>query len=209
VTGGGYAHEFYSNHFSTGIDSATAFQTERHRTILVGGECAATGKDGTGIRFHNPGNSPLFGGIVVEPGIEHTKNPVVIDGNSPFENVQVYGSLLDVGTGEGAAIRFGNAKNCKLLYPPLRTCAVAHWTKDAQNCGVVTDAGTLSGCTYTDEGAVNPYVSVQGAADRVLLRSLPTGVPMAVEHHPEIGGPVFHNGEKWQTPTMQDFSIDD
>jgi hypothetical protein len=207
VSGVGYAHEFYSNHFATGTDEAVAFQTERHRSILIGGECAATGEDGIGIRFYNPSSTPIYGGVVVEPGIEHTEHPVVIDGDSPVENIQIYGSLLDVGTDEGAAVRFGNAKNCKLIYPVLRNGKVAHWTDQCQDCGVLTDVGTLAGATYTDEGAVRPFVSVRGTSDNSLLGVLPTGVPTFVEYNEEAGAPVVHDGDRWRAPSMQDHDI--
>jgi hypothetical protein len=210
VAGSGYAHEFYSVWCASGRPDATALQTERHRTIVVGGEFACLGDNGTAIRFYNPGNSPRYGGFVVEPGIEHTHNPVDIDGEGAFENVQLYHLLMPSQNADTTAVRFGNAKNCKLINPIIqdakRGAHLAHWSGDAEHCGIVSDAGTLTGCTVSDDGARNPYVSVTGATDDMAMEQLPTSVPITVEYNTDAGSPLFHDGQGWKQTAAKEYS---
>jgi hypothetical protein len=201
VTGGGYAHEFYSVNPGVSAENATALQTEMNRTIIVGGEFAAVPDGGTAIRFYNPNERPRYGGVVVEPGTEHTDTVLDVDGKSPFENVQLYGAILPMQN--GAAVRFGNARNCKVIYPALtstRPGKLAHWTDQSENCGIITDPGTIENYTYSSaEGAVNPHVHLTGTATREQLANVPTGVATSVDYVVEENGPVFHDGTDWYT----------
>jgi hypothetical protein len=212
VTGPGYAHEFYSNHIATGVDGATAFQTQRQRTILVGGECAATGENGVAVKFYNPGTGgQQYGGFVIEPGIEHTERPIVIDGKSPFNDVQLYHIKMSL-RGDVPAVTFGASDNSKLFYPVVKrhhSGPLVRWSDRSLNCGVLTDGRTIAnGAEFVNDGAMNPYVSVTGSVTNNMVEQLPTGVPMAVEYHEETGGPAFYDGEVWRRPRMQIFSPD-
>jgi hypothetical protein len=204
VSGGGYAHEFYSNHIATGTDGATAFQTERQRTILVGGECAATGENGTAVKFYNPGTDGIqYGGYVVEPGIEHTDRPVVIDGQAPFNDVQLYHLKVPL-EGDTPAVRFGATNNSKVVYPIVKTHhkgELVRWSEYAQNCGLITDGRTISnGATVRNEGAINPYISVTGSVTPDMLNAFPTGVPTTVEYVTATGRPMVYDGDTWAQP---------
>jgi hypothetical protein len=215
VAGGGYAHEFYTNHVASARPEATALQTEVSRTIVVGGEYAATGENGTGIRFWSPPADPhpQSGGVVVEPGIEHTANPIDIDGESAFEGVRIYGSMIPLYTQQDVpGIRFGNARNCKVVDPVLptthqRDCMLAHWTKQAKHCGIVADASALAEQRYQDDGALNPYISITGATDDATLSEIPTGVPTTVEFNVDAGAPVYHDGTSWRRSSAGDYTL--
>jgi hypothetical protein len=197
VTGGGYAHEFYSNH----VGAPTALQTENHRTIVVGGEYAA-GEDGTALRFYNPHDYTLIGGVVVEPGIEHTGTHVDIDGTNAVENVHVIGTML-LPQSDVPTIRFGNAHNCKVLYPALsqrKTGYIAHWTDQSRNCGIVSDAGSMQYFDHViDDGAINPYVHLTGSATRNQISNVLTGPNISVDQVVGADGPVFSEGDTWYT----------
>jgi hypothetical protein len=218
VAGGGYSHEFYSVWSSSGRDGVTTLQTEVSRSIIVGGEFAATGAEGTAIRFWAPdGDShPPSGGVVIEPGIEHSATSIDVDGERPFENVQIYGSLLPLGPSGNVdipAVRFGNARNCKLLYPVLPTThgrgELAHWSAESENCGIVTEARSIAGHSYTaEDGALNPYVSLVGATDDRILSTIPTGVPTTVEFNQDANGAVYHDGSNWRQYRSDSYSVD-
>jgi hypothetical protein len=213
VTGTGYGHEFYSNHIASGVDGATAFQTERNRTILVGGECAATGENGVAVKFYNPGSGGLeTGGYVVEPGIEQTDRPVVIDGEMPFNSVQFHHLKMPAG-GDEPLVTFGNTVNSKVFYPIIRSGEepeLVRWSEQSRHCGIITDGWTLGkDVSLTDEGAQNPHVSVTGSVTDRMLQRFPTDVPMTVEHHDRSGGPVSYDGTSWQRVTTQSFSPGD
>jgi hypothetical protein len=221
VTGGGYAHEFYSNHIRTNVDGArAAFQTECDRTIVVGGECAARGSDtAVAIRFHNSGNSlTLYGGLVIQPGIEHTTVGIEIGGENRGYH-QVY--MHDVGlplNDMDVGVRFGNTRGSKLVNPKPMSIAkdgrgdIVEWTAEAENCGVVTDAaamtpgtfvdqgtraGPITGETHTNHGSRNPYVRIAGSASREQLAAVPTGVPTTVDYVTSEGAPAYHDGTDW------------
>jgi hypothetical protein len=212
VTGDGYSHEFYSVWSGSGAPDATALQTECHRSIIMGGEYAATADTGTAIRFYNPEESPLYGGLVFEPGIEHTARCIDIDGESPFDGVQVYGSLLSIWAqesekyqGGGAGVRFGNARNCKLVYPVATADGnLAHWTEDAINCGIITDGRTMGQVSLMDDGSRNPYVRVNGAMDKPQIDNMSTEVPTTVDYYSETGNPVLYDGSSWKTVPLRD-----
>jgi hypothetical protein len=210
VTGLGYAHEFYSNHIATGVEGATAFQTQRQRTILVGGECASTGAGGTGVEFYNPGTNGIeAGGYVVEPGIEHTEQSLVIDGKQPFNDVQAYHVKLDIHE-DSPAITFGATNNSKVINPVLneyKDGTVARWTDRSSNCGLETDAKTMKQSTYTDEGAVNPYVHLKGSLDDGDLEQLPTGVPTTAAYNADAKAPVLHDGDRWKQVATTNYSL--
>jgi hypothetical protein len=213
VTGGGYAHEFYSVWASSARDGATCLQTENHRSIVQGGEYAATGEGGTAIRFHAP-DSPRYGGVVIEPGIEHTATSIDVGGDSPFENVQVYGSLFPLYTEQDVAtFRFGNAKNCKLIYPVLPTTnqrgELARWSAESENCGIITDARSIAGHSYTvEDGARNPYVSLVGTTDNQILSQIPTGAPTTVEYNRDENAGLYHDGSTWRRYRSEPVDID-
>jgi hypothetical protein len=199
IPGTGYAHEFYSVHCATGRPDATALQTETHRTIVVGGEFACLGDNGTALRYYNPESSTLYGGLAIEPGIEGTDNPVDIDGESAFENVQLYHLLMPGIDEDRTGVRFGNARGAKLINPILtRGGKLAHWTEQSKHCGIVSDASTIAGCSLVDDGALNPYVSLTGATDDTTLKALPTTVPITVEYNTDANGPVYHDGSSWR-----------
>jgi hypothetical protein len=208
VTGVGYAHEFYSNHFATGADDATAFQTQRQRTILVGGECAVTGENGTAVEFYNPGDDGIqAGGYVVEPGIEHTAKSIVIDGDAPFNDVQVY-HLKSSFEGDKPMITFGATKNSKVFYPVLKDHhegTLARWSELSSDCGIVTDTKVLKNLSVNDEGARNPYIRVTSSADDEDLQKLPTGVPTTVAFNPDAGAPIFHDGQRWKRVGSEEY----
>jgi hypothetical protein len=214
VTGNGYSHEFYSCWAGSSQPGATHLQTERHRTIVVGGEYGGRGPDATSIRFYNPSNEPLYGGLVLEPGIEHAARCIDVDGESAFHNVQCYHTMLslyaqesDTFPGGGSGIRFGNARNCKVIFPIAHTGGkLAHWTPEARNCSVITDPSTLSATTYTDEGSLSPYIHLVGSAEDRIIDVLPTGVPTHLTHATDHGSPVIHDGESWQRVATKSFS---
>jgi hypothetical protein len=212
VTGVGYAHEFYSNHFATGAEDGTAFQTQRKRTILVGGECAATGDAGTGVEFYNPGTNGIqYGGYVVEPGIESTDKPIVIGGEEPFNDVQVHHLATSSLTGESPMITFGNTDSSKVFYPILRDRTkhggtLAHWTDRSANCGIVTDAKVFKNISLKDEGAHNPYVRVTSSATDEEIQQFPTEVPTTVAFNSDAAEPVFHDGLRWKRIGAQDYA---
>jgi hypothetical protein len=199
VTGNGYAHEFYSNHIVTSVDGATAFQTERNRTIVVGGECAATGENGTAIRFKG-----CRGGYVVEPGIEHTDVGIELgttDAQASLIQVYHLGQKL---FGNNVACRFHNAKGCVIVHPVMlnnNMGRLAEWKEESSNCGIITNVEPLTNQNYTDEGARNPWVSVQGAATEAQVERIPTGVPTTVDYVVEDRSPAFHHGDDtgWQS----------
>jgi hypothetical protein len=202
VGGNGYAHEFYSNHFATGVTGATAFLTEVGRTILVGGECAATGDGGTAVAFDG-----VHGGYVVEPGIEGTDTGIAVgvgDGQ-PARQVRLYHTTLGLFEGE-AGVRFDNARGVQLLHPVTAGdggSLFVEWTERAENCGVVSEVEAVTNQEYRNAGASNPWMRIQGAATLPELRSLPTGVPTVVDYLPEASSPAYHHGDDrgWQTIT--------
>jgi hypothetical protein len=220
----GYAHEFHSNHIATGVDEAIAFQTSRHRTLLTGGECAATGEDGIAIRFVGP----LQGGYVVEPGIEHTAVGISLGGEAAkgppsgsVQDVQLYHIGLARGVRVGAGevgVRFGNAQGCRLIRPvtyPWRdpnydeTFDLVRWSEDSEDCGVTGPAWCLADQRYVDDGAKSPYVHVSSNVDAEMLSRLPTGVPTTVDYYEEAGRPVVHDGSSWKRPApYQSFAPD-
>jgi hypothetical protein len=201
VSGVGYAHEFYSNHIrTTEPDARAALQTERQRTIVVGGEYYG---DSTvpAIRFYNPGTQGSeSGGLVMEPGFEHAAR-VEIDGKAPFDNVQLYHTKIAPHRMEDdvAAVTFGRTNNSMLINPVVyaNRGKLARWSENARNCGIIAPAETLRGVTYTDEGARNPYVSISGSATPEQLADLPTGVPTTVEYATGQGAPVLNDGDQW------------
>jgi hypothetical protein len=210
VGGGGYAHEFYSNHFATNVDGAIAFQTEQMRTILVGGECASTGENGTAIRFQGPYQGPyrgLTGGYVVEPGIEATAYDIDIGGthgdhdSGLVRDVQLYHVTLNP---QELGVRFGNAENCHLIRPNIAewvgragTDSVL-WTEQSADCGVVATPGAMKRMHYSNDGGENPYIHVSGALSKEELDQMSVGVPTTVGYAPDYDSPVFHNGEEWK-----------
>jgi hypothetical protein len=216
VTGGGYAHEFYSNHVRTHEGSARAcLQTECNRTIVVGGEYASRG--GTindlpaeeippAIRFTT--DSRRWGGLVLEPGLEH-QSRIEIDGPGLWEDVQLCHLLLPTHDHEDPdypTVTFGNTRNSKVIYPVVQRARgnLVKWTEQARHCGIITDAESLRNVEYVDEGSTNPYVSVQGSATTDQLADMPTGVPTTVEYATEQGVPVVHDGLSWKRPQAYD-----
>jgi hypothetical protein len=213
VQGTGYGHEFHQSVAATGVENATALQTEVQRTIVVGGEYMAhEGSEGTAIKFfRRQGGLPAHGGLVIEPGIERTANPVVIDGDAPFDGVQLYHVYATLGErGVERLVRFGNAADCKLVNPVVPrndTGELAHWTEQAENCTVVTDPDTLARARLRDDGSRNPYVEVVGSATADQLREFPTGVPTSVGFAPEWGSPLFHDGHAWHRSASREISL--
>jgi hypothetical protein len=206
----GYAYEFHKNNFSTGVDDAIGFETSANRTILTGGECAATGENGIAVRF----KGPLRGGYVVEPGIEKTDIGVDlgshdVDGltSGPVEDVRLYHTGL---TQEDVGVRFGNATGCRLLYPVVydwgranrldeKTFHVAEWTEYSRDCGVVATASSLAEERFrVHPDADSPYARVGSSVPRDRLSELPTGVPTSVDHLQESGVPALHDGDSWK-----------
>jgi hypothetical protein len=201
--GNGYAHEFYSNHFSTNVDGGIAFQTEQHRTILVGGECAATGENGTAIRFQGPSR----GGYVVEPGIEATDYDIDIGGthgdheSGPVRDVQLYHIDLNP---QKLGVRFGNAQNCRLIRPNIPDWVGRSgnnsvlWSEQSVDCGVVATPGAMKQMHYSNEGGMNPYIHISGVVTEEELAKMPTGVPTTVGYALGFESPVFHTGTEWK-----------
>jgi hypothetical protein len=201
VGGTGYAHEFYSNHFSAKGPESVAFRTEVHRTILVGGECISRNEDGVAVKFGGP--RPILGGLVVEPGIEHTPTGVRIgsERTAPVRNIRVENTTVPPGHVD-TGIHFDNAIGCQFVSPNTRVPSddggqLARWSERAEHCGVIADASVLQDASYTDEGATAPYVTVQGTATDEDLASFPTGVPTNVEYAVDRDGPAFHDGQEW------------
>jgi hypothetical protein len=209
VTGAGYAHEFYSNHFATGIDGATAFQTQRQGTMLVGGQCSATGANGTGIRYYNPGGRQEAGGYILNVGTEGSERPIVIDGESRFNDVLISHCWGAASEPESPAVTFGNTTNSRMVYPRIKSYnsgSMARWSDQSRQCGVVTDPKTLKRVTYTDEGAENPYIIVQSSTSDRELQEFPTGVPTKVAFNTDAGGPLYHDGNRWKRVGAEDYS---
>jgi hypothetical protein len=205
VGGNGYAHEFYSNHIATGVDGATAFQTTRPRTILVGGECASTGSEGVAIAFRG-----VLGGYVVEPGIEATDTGIVVgrgDGRMARQ-VRLYHVTLPLDEGQ-VGVRFDNARGGQLIDPVTYSSEgrghLIEWTERAEHCGVRTEATAIEGQQYRDHGALNPSVSIEGGLTPEYLENLPTGVPTSVDYYTGTGGPVFHDGTGWKRVAAEGF----
>jgi hypothetical protein len=201
ISGVGYAHELYSNHIRTHQASArAALQTERQRTIVVGGEYGVRNEEGPpAIRYYNPGTDGIqYGGLVVEPGFEHDSR-IEIDGRAPFNDVQIVHTKLPTGHDpDRPTVIFGNTDNSKLLFPVVkRSGYLAHWSEQARNCGIVADARTLTHQELTDDGATNPYVSVRGSATPDQLADIQTTVPTYVEYGTEPGAPVLSDGDGW------------
>jgi hypothetical protein len=208
VLGGGYAHAFYDNHVrceGNGEGEAVAFETTRHRSIVMGGEY--TGQ--IGLRFRSTGATQL-GGFVVEPGFESNDVAVDVgagDGGS-FDNVQIYHTKLSMAAEHVAeGVRFGNTTGSKYVFPIVwqrgDRLPIAEWTERAENCGVIADAGTLEKVTTIDHGATAPSVTVPGAATRPQLDAIPTDVPTTVGYVDGVGTPAVHDRNEWQVPTMQ------
>jgi hypothetical protein len=216
VAGNGYAHEFYSNHFASSGPGSIAFQTQRHRTILMGGECASTAEDGVGIRF----KGPIRGGYVVEPGIENTDIGIDVGGNrgervsGPVEDVQLYHVGL---TREKVGAHFGNATGCRLIRPvPYdwgereregeASFDLVEWSQHADDCGVVASASSLEGETYEDHGAKDPFVLIESSASDERLNALPTGVPTVVGYGRDAGVPIIHDGSEWKRVSVESYT---
>jgi hypothetical protein len=210
VNGIGYAYEFYSNYVGCAGPDSIALETRSNRTIVVGGEYAATADGGTAIRFYNEKPYPRYGGLVLEPGIEETGTQIEIDGEGPFQGVQVYHMGIPATSQlehpDDPIIHFGNAENAKIIFPVVQTekggesitdYNFAHWSSQADHCGILTDAKTLERCEYTDDGATGPYVSVAGSAADEAIAAMPTGVPTTVEYGASAGAPLYHDGQSW------------
>jgi hypothetical protein len=223
VSGVGYAHEFYSNHIRTNAPEATAaLQTERQRTIVVGGECASkAGSSGdadpedvpAAIRFYNPGEDGVQnGGLVVEPGFEHTSR-LEIDGKAPFNAVHATNIKLPTSYHGGAVptVLFGNTDNSKVINPVIKRNQghLVKWSELSSNCGIVTDAASLAGLEYTDQGAHNPYIQLNGAATETQLRAIPTGVPTTVNYNADREAPMFHTGREWRQVASRATTLED
>jgi hypothetical protein len=224
VNSAGYAHYFCNNHVQVHpeldeVDGGVGIETNAPRTIIIGGEYTAQkdegGEGGTAILF-NAERNERHGGVVIEPGIEKADTAVKIDGNYPFHGVQLY--HIEVGYRRDPpaverTVDFGNAKNCKLLYPVVwdRTGAdftgeLVRWRPEATHCGVVTDVSTLQKATYTDEGATQPYVHLRGRASNAELSSIPTGVPTTLDYGTDVASPAFHDGQEWQRVASESFA---
>jgi hypothetical protein len=211
VLGGGYAHEFYSNHVTA---NDVALETQRSRTIVQGGEYSGQ----TGIRFFNP-HGRLHGGLVLEPGLEGKCDlGIDIDGDQPAKDVQIYHATLPISDEHlPQGVRFGNAENAKLIYPNVEEVLalgsgdseLVRWSSEAESCGLITDAPTLRKTTYTDTGASNPYVKIVGPASNEQLRDSPTTVPTTVDYNPESGMPLVYDGSAWRRPSAVDHSIEE
>jgi hypothetical protein len=210
VDGGGYAHEFYSNHVRThNPDARAVLQTERQRTIIVGGEYGMRNEDGPpAIRFFSPaGNGVQSGGLVLEPGLEHDSR-IEIDGRAPFDDVQLYHVKLPAHHNDEPTVTFGLTNNSKLIHPVIqRKGHFVKWTERSDNCGVITDGATLRQCTYTDEGAENPWIRVTGGATDEQLREIPTGVPTTVDYNVESAAPLIHDDAGWRRVQTTDHSL--
>jgi hypothetical protein len=208
VSGIGYAHEFYSNHISIGADDGrAALQTERHRTIVVGGEHIGTAET-PGIRFYNPGTDGLEeGGLVLEPGLEKDAW-IEIDGEVPFNDVQMYHTKLPPIGEDKPSVKFGNTRKSKLIHPVVypqvraRGTPFAKWTEQAAHCGIITDAETLRGLNYIDEGATNPYIHLQGRGTPEQISDIKTDVPISIDHHGGASAPAVHDGSQWRVASM-------
>jgi hypothetical protein len=201
VTGTGYAHEFYSNHFSAKGPGSIAFRTEVHRTILVGGECISRNENGIAVHYGGP--RPILGGLVLEPGIEHTPTGISLGSSrtAPVRNVQVQHATLPPGHVD-TGILFDNAMGCQLVSPNTRVPTddggqLARWTHRSEHCGVIADASVLQNASYTNDGATAPYVTVRGAATNADIASFPTGVPTTVEYATGRSSPAYHDGDEW------------
>jgi hypothetical protein len=214
VSGVGYAHEFYSNHIASNVEGArAALQTERQRTIIVGGEYAAGKPEGPpSIRFYNPGDDGIQrGGLVLEPGLEKEAQ-IEIDGESPFDDVQLYHTKLPPLKEDRHCVVFGRTNNSKVIYPILWDRSgykLAHWKEESRNCGIISDVKTLRGTEYTDDGATNPYVKVTGSATSNDLEGVPTGVPTTVDYHTGEEVPVLHTGSEWKRLSATSFELTD
>jgi hypothetical protein len=199
VGGNGYAHEFYSNHFATGAPDATAFLTTVPRTILVGGECASVGPNGTAIAF----GGSRRGGYVVEPGIEATETGIHVGTGDgvPNRQVQLYHVTLPLEEGR-VGVRFDNARGAQLINPVTNPGSnggtLVEWTERAEDCGVTSASTAIVDQQFRDDGADNPWLSIHGGLTPAQRRALPTDVPITVDYYTETGTPIFNDGSEWK-----------
>jgi hypothetical protein len=211
----GFGYVFRDNHIR---GDKVGIQTETQRTVVTGGQVGANAPNdlfpdtqGVGIRFYARENRQT-GGLVVAPGFEKASIGIEIDGeNESFADVHVYQTKLpiygvDRNFGLDLGVRFGKAMRAKVFHPtlfewgtPENTTPLAEWSSESKDCGIFTDASSLSGLTYTNHGATNPYVKIDGPATNDHLAEFPTGVPTLVDFNTDEKAPAFHDGEAWYT----------
>jgi hypothetical protein len=211
VTRSGYAHEFRANHIGTNVDNAIAFLTETSRPIIIGGECVSTGKNGIGIRFQDD----VQGGLILEPGVEHTPIGVDLGGNTDqrdsglVEDVQIY--HLGLTSNKEVGVRFGNAKGCRLIRPVTygtsgKDSYLAEFQERSIDCGIESPAWALLNENIKDTGGTNPFVKVTSNVSDTMLAGLPTAVPTKVDHYAPTGTPAWYDGENWYRTSKHQFT---
>jgi hypothetical protein len=231
----GFAHHLFYNNVNTWPrlderyeeDGGVAIETAANRTIVVGGIVNSYVREGEHDRgaaiWFNPGNrSDQHGGLVIEPGTENAATAVRVGNeDNPFHDVQVYHHKVGYRKYEGnrpavqRTIDFRNAVNCKLINPIVWdrtgdrfTGELARWGPDAEHCGVHTDVTTLRKVTYTNEGATQPYIDIQGSATDDELVEVPTGVPMQLDYATDHGTPAVHDGDRWYRLAREELSVE-
>jgi len=206
VRGTGYANEFYTSNVHSQTETGVGTETWRGRTIIIGGEHVCTGDRGTGISIQRPEidqDGPKGGHLIMEPGMEHTPYGVRINDEhdgAPVTNVDIYSTLLpSYEMDEGTGVTFGNCENCRVHYPRIsesRTIPVAEWQSAAVNCGIIADQSAVSGQELVDHGSETPYVTIQGTVSESDLDTIPTTVPVSVEHVPERASMAFNGPDQ-------------
>jgi hypothetical protein len=202
VSGDGYAHEFYSNHFATGADGATAFQAEVKRPRLVGGECAVTGDNGTAIALDG-----CIGAYVSQPGIEATDLSIDVRGGS--DQVRLYHVTMGLFDGR-TGVRFGDCRGAQLINPINLNHGrgqLAEWTQDAENCGIISDVESVERQSVTDHGATNPYIQITSSVSDGLLSNLPTEVPVSVGLGSDANSPLLYDGSEWRSVPTESYQV--
>jgi hypothetical protein len=198
----GWAHEFIGNHFAGGLDCRVA------RPIIMGGQLGGT-EGNPALRRYNPGGKTGKFAFVFKTGIEGRHEPasIVVDGvdaANPYRGAQIFATGLPSSEGK-SGVYFGNAADCTLLYSGTGE-EVVHWSENAKNCGVVTTAQNWSGATVRDDGATNPWVSVQGGARKSHLATMTDAVPTTVEYSVPHGSGIVLDDGKWYKTAQESIS---
>jgi len=198
VEGNGGCHEFHSCHMGSSSEGSTALEIRRRGVIVVGGEYAG-GTSGVGVRWYNPEEDTLHGGVLVGSWFEACDIGIEITGDTKkWSGIRLYSPFFnraDVTT----AVRFDMAVDCVLYYPSWQQydpMTIVHWTANATRCGAYLDYA-LARLDMVDDGAAQPYVIVDQALTDSLQGYINTVVPTFIRWNIDKKSPAWWDGSTW------------
>jgi hypothetical protein len=182
----GTQHVLVNPALRTSVVGAHALDINSEGVQVIGGQLGSTAGSGGGVavRFYNRQAGEQLGGMIVGQSFEGPtasgEYAVVIDGTSPFSNIEIRQPRANFAAVGGTLVKFGNARRCILNNPvvnnPTSGGTLAEWGALSKDCILICEYEAATAPIVVSASASRPIKRVMSEVARTSLPNITTAV---------------------------------